>query len=47
MVGRTMIHWAFRLPQRMREAVRVAASLDGRTMAGWVRQAISEKLARG
>ena len=41
-----MIHWAFRLPKLMREAVREAASLDGRTMAGWVRQAIREKLKR-
>ena len=41
-----MIAWSFLLPVSLREAVRVAASLDGRTMAGWVRRAIREELKR-
>ena len=41
-----MTAWTFLLPRALLEAARAAASSDGRTMSGWVRKAISEKLAR-
>ena len=41
-----MISWTFLLPEELLAVVREAADADGRSVSGWMRRAIMEKLAR-
>jgi hypothetical protein len=48
-MGRAETFWwvHLKLPRELQAAVKAAARQDGRTLAGWLRAAITEKLARG
>lgn len=41
-----MISWTFLLPAELLAVVREAADADGRSVSGWMRRALMEKLAR-